>query len=335
MEGFFLFLYHYFFLSSAICSPGTKNNYPLDQLLSLGKLSLIFISLNFFSFYAKDSSIKKILKATLVISLFMIVIEIIFFKQPVDKFVIFGLVLPRYAFVVGEVNYSGFFFFTLFLIACLQKHRLYSYCFLMLSLATFSRGIFVAGLIFFFLFFLKKTIPKSLEFLLPSFLVFFILYPFINILAAKYLPRDKSFYLSKLSTDRYFLHTVYSIEGIKRITGNGYMQSRKKIRENLENHKKEFPWIKIRKHNYVEHSLQVEVLSDFGLTGYLIFAFFLVKCFRIAWARSHIHGMAFISFLTMTSFLNVLSEWTFIFFMGYMISLSKECFNIHAFMNNK
>lgn len=287
---------------------------PISMVARLAQLTCIVCFMNFIYFHLNRRRLIFILKAVSILSAVYFVSELIFVK-PRFVFEFLDFKIPRYNFIVGEVNFSGALFFGLFIISNYLKERFLQIIFLSLSIATFSRGVFLALLFFGLCLFVRMYIPKLLYPLLVTSLISVILYPLL-IVGANYLFDEETNRKITQKSGRYYLHAIYSIEGSQSLIGNGYFESKKKVHDYLKSYDKIFPWMHERLDDNEQHSIQVQVLSDFGILGYVFFSLFLILV-ALNIARKDVDLFICLnSLLVIFSFLNGLSEWIFWFFLG-------------------
>ena len=302
------------------------NGLPLEQLLRLGQLFLTVMFFNHLSFNLNDSIVNNIIKSIALLSIILFAIELLFIK-PKFFFSIGGFSLPRYSFIVGEVNFSGAVFLGMFFLSLLTGQRAFAILFLVFALFTLSRAVFLSLCVFFILYIAGKITSRFQKILFRILLAILLLYPLLPIGMNTYLPDHMSTFLGNQSP-RYYLHATYSLEGIKNPFGAGYFQSLKKIKQYHKKYKMIVSWHKNKRVSREAHSLQIQVLSDFGLTGYILFALFIMAVFRLITKNGRLHTICFLALLVNFTFLNGLSEWIFYFFTAFNINhyLKKDNF---------
>ena len=121
-------------------------------------------------------------------------------------------------------------------------------------------------------------------------------------------------------TPRYYLHSVYTIKGVEKPFGAGYFKSRTLIKGYLKEYEKEYPWMFEGYDLAEQHSIQVQVFSDFGMIGYLLFSWFIFSLSRLIYVLGEEFSVAFISLLVNFSFINGLNEWVLWTSFGFYLS---------------
>ena len=295
------------------------NGFPQEQILRLCQFFLILMFFNYISFNIDLEVIKNILTTIAILTLVFFTAELTLSDQ-IGHILIKGLKIPHYSFLVGEANFSGVLFLGLFLVSFLVKERKFAALFFVFSLLTFSRAVFLSVVVFIVLAVLNKISKSLLKDMCTVLLVLLLSYPFLSVLSNKFLPPELSMKVAEMSP-RYYLHGVYSFEGMKSVLGEGYFQSKHKIDDWALEYESKFLWMAQWKHreSAEQHSLQVQVISDFGLVGYLLFSIFIVLAFKVVWNNGPYYAISFLTLLINFSFLNALNEWIFYFFLAVNI----------------
>jgi hypothetical protein len=191
-----------------------------------------------------------------------------------------GLSLIRLQGPIGEVNYSAIIVCGLGLMALLfNKTNLLiaSFVILLTSLSRTASLVLVIGSILFFFFrkFKNGTLVRYFN------LFFFIVLasmPLTIFLISKFGSIELVRFLETVSSGRYFLYLPYVDMGIDNFFGMGYFRGWNNYHLYLEPHLDLAN--SIRGHQLNEqHSIFIQVFSEFGIAGYGLFLYFL-NCLR-------------------------------------------------------
>lgn len=69
-----------------------------------------------------------------------------------------------------------------------------------------------------------------------------------------------------------------------------------------------------------QHCMYIQIFSEFGILGYVVFIFFFKKILTIAYSQSFYLAASWLSLLAGFLFLNGLSEFILFFFIGYILN---------------
>ena len=303
------------------------NDMPSDQIIRIGQSLLLVMFFNFLYFYLTRDFLLMTLKIVGVLTLVLFLLELTF-DMSMFKRNLFGILLVRYSLIVGEPNFSGVLLVGMAQLAFFCKKRFFFWGFVLLSLSSLSRAVFIAYIFWGIMFLLSCFGQRIFRVASWIVLILFLLYPFVISQLHHFMPFHFNRIMS-IQSPRYYQHMYYSNEGIKKIWGEGHFQSRKKYREYWEKYKEQYPWIR----NYYkgeQHSLTVQVLSDFGWMGYLFFSLFILQIFKTVYASGVQYVTGLLVVLVNFSFLNGLNEWIFYFFIACCLTVfspRKECYN--------
>ena len=296
------------------------NGLEFYNIVKLTQLFLVFMGTAFMAQYMTRENLRKGLSSTAVLAVLMLIYEVFFAGtrwHPLYR-ISKHVILPRYDLIHGETNYSAVFLLSLFFISFLERKKILSRIFLILSLLSLSRGATLAYLVFIALVFIKKKYSHLIKYILYGLLFMFLLYPFVNLILYHYASDGVRTGLMKLSA-RHRIHAAYTEYGLKNPFGGGYLNfiraSLKDFYKGTENNKS------LPKHAVVvrsnQHSLSVEVISEFGIIGYGIFCFFMFRFFNKTYNNGRDNAIALISLLTAFLFLKGFSLYPFHLFIAY------------------
>lgn len=225
----------------------------------------------------KDEFLDWINKFAIAISVIVIILELILTPELGwhDRA---GFGIPRFNMIVGEPNFSTFFFVTLFTLNIYRKKYLFSFPFFIFMLMTHSR-MGILALIVCLPMVLLRNKQRVLKFFNWTGFSLFFLYPFALLVTDKLLSvSGKIFMINKLST-RYYLHLGYMDMWKENPLGVGYYNGKNHIQTFLT------PKLDYLKNtlNQTEvefaeqHNMFVQTFSELGFLGALILIWFFYK----------------------------------------------------------
>jgi len=231
----------------------------------------------------------------------------------------------RFSFIVGEPNFSGLLYFSSFLIKINLKKYWSSSISIILMLLTFSRGIALGLTVFILLYVLYKLSEKYFKIIIYILGISIICYPVTLYAFSKLADASMQMYFLSLSP-RYYLHLAYinmfldnPFFGVGYRSGINYLPEYiYGLKTHLIINLQYFSPLEISE----QHSLFIQVLSEFGAISYLIFGLFLYKLFSMALKHSEILAISCLSFSVSLLFLNCLSEMSFYMFIAFIIKTS-------------
>ncbi len=234
--------------------------------------------------------------------------------------------IKRFFYLVGEPNYSGFFFASLFLSSIMLKEYKWIIIWLPLTFLTLSRTPLLLLASFttlypLFLIFKKKFLWLGYLFLSLLFLKPFILYCLFYSLSVDILKQ-----LINITT-RFYLHPAYVEMFFDKPLGVGLGNAHRYFTpyiKNIEPFLQQEIGLALKSiENAEQHSLFLQILTETGILGYLCFLIFLFKFFSYLWKRSQRVAVLFLCFLSMTTTLNTLYEF------GYYFVITITLFTSH------
>lgn len=230
-------------------------------------------------------------------------------------------VVPRYVGLAGDPNFSGILcaVAAMILFSFREKGKVFiGLIIVFISLFTFSRTVLIVYIAFSLGLLIGRKLLRIYCFIL---LILLFLFPVFLLLTDNYASIDDKVFLTKITSTRYPFWVAYSSSGFQRPLGNGYFNSIGDalnfidVDLLLRNDLSEYVNQDLVRSNGVrsvfieQHSLQLQILSDFGVVGYLSF-WFLV--FVIIWAMlmsGHRQALVIVCSLVGYTFINALSEW--------------------------
>ena len=289
-----------------------KDFYSLIKTIQLA-FNIFFF--NFLIKTLKKNHISKILQYSLIISIASIMINMIAEQRvpSIKSFLGFSIDF-RYMGLTGEPNYSAIFSFFIFLISISIKKYKISIFSLIPILFNGSRAVYLAIFIFVTYKTLEKTLPKkSLKYIVIFNLILLPALPFITkSLYENTSTKNKNFLMHK-SSHRIPYQNLYIQKFLNKPFGFGYYRSKKQVKAN-EVPKYSFKIID-------QHNTYLQILTEFGIIGFLAFSFFIYKLFSFFTISKQI---ILISFLNAFYFVNGLNELSLYLFIGSLIILESN-----------
>jgi hypothetical protein len=232
-----------------------------------------------------------------------------------------GFIVPRYVGLAGDPNFSGMLcaVAAMMLFSFREKYKFFvGLVIVFISLFTFSRTILVV----YFVFSLGMLMGRKLLRIYCWFLLALLfLFPVCLLLIDNYASIDDKVDLTKLTSTRYPFWVAYCASGMQSPLGNGYFNSLEDalnyidvdflLRNDLSEYVNQ-DLVRaegVRSVFIEQHSLQLQVLSDFGVIGYLSFWFLI---FVLIWDVLKIDNkkaLVIVGSLVGYTFINALSEW--------------------------
>lgn len=313
---------------------------PLYLLLFWGFLSLLFkescigflrlvhvFALSGFSLYlvslkGKSSLFyKQYSKVVTILAFIVLIFEMTFLGSAGEKS-LFGYVGFRYEGLFGESNYSSIVLLIVMILHYIQKRLCWSIITGLLCIPLLSRGLGLSCICFSILLIVYEINRKAFK--IFSYLMFILLAftPLWVLLVNWYADQSFIFMIEKLSAGRYFLWLPYIQMGLDNVFGVGFFQGEIHYAKYLAPHLELVDEIRGHQINQ-QHSLFIQVFSEFGVVGYLllIWQFFVVlwKCQGQRFTTALFCGV-----LVGFSFLNGLTDYNLFFTLGFALGQFKE-----------
>jgi len=298
--------------------PMMQFGFSFGHVGRLGQLFLIVVFMSFVSINFEKENFRKLATGLLILSLIFFFSELLF-TEPKHLFEKFNLNIPRYHFILGEVNFSGALFAGMFYLTFSQRMKWVSFGFLLLSLMTLSRGVMFAYIIWLAIWCISKFSKPFFKSVFNLGIGLFLLYPVVMVGLNSFMPIEINKKMTRV-TPRYYLHSIYTIKGIEKPFGAGYFKSRALVKDYLKEFEEKYPWMFEGYDLAEQHSIQVQVFSDFGVIGYLLFSWFIFSLSRMIYSLGEEFSVAFISLLVNFSFINGLNEWILWTSLGFYLS---------------
>ncbi|MBT3981973.1 MAG: hypothetical protein HOE90_11500 [Bacteriovoracaceae bacterium] len=291
---------------------------------AIPRLGQLWCLLYFCSFIEKQMPkeiLDKSIKLIAVMGFLFIFVEMIF-GPPLEGYIPFLKTdFTRQYGIYGEPNFSAMLMFGVALYLIVFGFYKFSLLAIIALVFTVSKGTMLALLLFFALFSLKK-LKRLQTWALNILMIVFLFIPLPIYMSGKMLSYPQKLFMHQLTSKRYFLFLPYIKMGIDHPLGVGYFQGPKYIANYQKSEISEFSEEqKARILALQQHSIFVQIFSEFGLIGYLIFSFQLWWLFKISLKnREYEISAAFVSVLAGFSLLNGLSEMTLYLFIGLIMS---------------
>jgi len=298
--------------------------YQENYFSILKELQLILLL--FFSSYLASqishSSFISTAKIILFLSLLIFTLEYITLGPVLGYRDFFGIKLPRYVGPIGEFNFTGLLLSGISLIFLINRKYLFFIITLFVMLFPASRGAYLPVIVFLFVVFLHLLTQRNRKiskFILYSLFYTIVSYPFIVYFMHHSLGNieiEKT--LAIFSSMRYVYHVHYVDLGFHFPFGLGYFNGLEYLRNNITSIGGLFIF------NYLpileQHCMYIQIFSEFGFIGYIVFILFFRRILVIAYQQSFLLAAAWVSILTGFLFLNGLSEFILFFFIGYILN---------------
>lgn len=282
----------------------------LGQVVCLSGFSLSLVKWN-------KKELKNFFLYTLLISTIAFLIEIVWYGPVGEPKHFFGFLVSRYNGPVGESNYSAILIAGIGLLSLYKKYWYFFAWALVLLFYTASRTgalVLSVGLLLYIIFLIIDIKYKRM--FNRTFLIALLLSPFIIILFNKYANIDYKITVENISNGRYFLFIPYLDMGLDNIFGVGYFNGRLLYPTYLEPIKSLVDSIRGHQMNE-QHNIFIQVFSEFGVIGYMIFILFLFKVYiDLSKKCDEEFIMLFFVLLFGYSFLNGLNDMIIYFFIG-------------------
>jgi hypothetical protein len=291
-----------------------------SSIARCGQVMAMGLFTEFIFRYLKKEQIEDFIRA----SLFWGISYNLFFwvLTPNKIYKSYGFVkLPMIDGIIGEPNFSGLYFLGCMLYFFLNKNLKWASVSFLLILMTASRSMIFTAALGGFIFGLQQLPAfKKIATWGARLLGFsLILYPFLFMGLYKFAPKNKHELLNKLTSGRFGIHSVYADMALKKPFGVGYFKGKNYFNENRYGDDLKFPTnhLKINeKYTYEQHSVFIQVLSEFGFLGYLFFAFFVISFFIHLYRADEVLANYFIVLLFPLTQLNGLHEFILYFFLA-------------------
>ena len=239
-------------------------------LIRLGQLTCMLGFSYFICDWINEERLLLVCRYMIIISCITFILEI-FFKGAVSaKHIAFNFYLPRFEGPMGESNFTAIIFAVCSMVFFHYKKWMFSGLSFILIVLCASRtsAIMVLLFIIFNLMFLKRR--DYLRYVAGVMFFFMLISPFMIWLIERYADLPIRSALERASAGRYYLQVAYVDMGIKNILGVGYFNGWNQFMEYLTPY---LPIVdSIRTHqNNEQHSIFIQVFSEFGVIGYLFF----------------------------------------------------------------
>ncbi|WP_157680695.1 O-antigen ligase family protein [Bacteriovorax sp. Seq25_V] len=209
--------------------------------------------------------------------------------------------------LIGEPNYTGFFYFGSIIYFIYTKKYRYIPIALVIILSCASRTFLICSVVSILIYFLSFNLKRLLSYLI---LYSVISYPILVSLLYQF--SDTSFHLlaTKITNGRFAIHCVYLDMFLKNPLGVGFFNGAKRFAQQRANEANVFPIhdMDLYISNYQQHSLNFQILSEFGIIGYLLFCYFIFSLHKHVSSYSSKLALLLTLFIFPTMQLNVTNE---------------------------
>ncbi|NND65522.1 MAG: O-antigen ligase family protein [Gammaproteobacteria bacterium] len=202
----------------------------------------------------------------------------------------------RLAGMIGEPNFNGALYGTLALLAFYVRKKWFALAFVCLAMFSLSRGFGVALVVWLLAVLFNRTRFGGLFFW--SAVLFFVLQPIFLWIIDLRITDELRELLVIVSSHRYAHWTSYLNMGLSSPLGVGYFQG-------IVIEASYGSVIKAQQ----AHNLPLQVFSEFGWFGYLLFSSFILNTARNVWKYARGVAPMLVYLIVVYSFLNALSEW--------------------------
>jgi hypothetical protein len=239
-------------------------------------------------------------------------IEVVLFPSLPKNTLRYQIFSFRYAGAMGDANFSAFLAGTVFWLGILVKKRGVVWLSLILLPFFNSRGAWLALGMAGGLGVVLRSAPRLGR--IVAVLVFcgVVGYPLWIGGISRWGGDGLSERLNQITSWRYALHQAYGRLGLERpLLGWGYFNARSRIEGYLSKTALQSTTDPTRTRLPEQHSVYLQVFSDFGAVGYALFVFFLWRVFRVSARAGPAGGALWCYVMTGLLFLNGLGEWAF------------------------
>jgi hypothetical protein len=260
---------------------------------------------------------------------------------------LFGFLIPvpRHVGLAGDPNFSAVLYscmsYILFLNRPSKSDVYVGLILAFISLFAFSRSSFLMHLVFLIGFSLSRI---QLKYYCYAMIAALFAFPFVLGLSSNTMSVDHKINLTKSTSTRYPFWIAYIKASHDKPLGYGYFNSKEHSQMFVEEAILDDP----RSFNYYDrdkyisngvaaifieqHCWQVQVLSDFGLVGYVFFWMSFLTILQRAVRKNPHSALLMICSFTGYTFINALSEWGFWFTIATVIVMS-ESLGMNSFLS--
>ena len=265
----------------------------MSSLDSFVRSFQFLLLVSFFDFVLRNITIEKIklyIYSPAIVALIVLIYDLV-----VGNFIpasknLFGFdITRRYWGVTNEPNFSAAALGILFLLCMHLNKKKLATVYLLLCIPTMSRNIIIMLVVFTFFSFVYRYLAQFLRGLSFAFVIFSILLPMtIGYIDDQIQDRPLLQYkLSILTSERNDLYARYRYMFLENPMGVGLMNGKKLLA--IPNKKYSF-----YKH-LEQHNLFVQILTEFGIVGFILWAFFITKMILISTRINLVYLMSILS----------------------------------------
>lgn len=233
-----------------------------------------------------------------------------------------GVTLPRLVGIMGNANYSAILYLCLMLLFLFseEKRKIQAGYFIgIISFFTLSRATVLAGCIVLVAYYIKKIFGNKLyKFYVYICFGVVLLFPIVLLSTNNIISESGKVVLTKWSSLRYPYWVAYADVGLKHPFGVGYFNAENFVSKKCKEHREDIVALVHKaepgQHKSVgsiqQHSLQLQVISEFGWIGYFILTFPLLKLIHALMMDDDVHILVLLALFIGYTFINGLSDWT-------------------------
>ena len=289
----------------------------LLQVFCLTGFSLFIINLG----KRKYEFLKQYSIITTILGIVVLIAEYRFIGHSGEKD-LFGYSVPRYEGIFGESNYSSLLLLLVFAIHFVQKRLRWAVFTVVLCLPLLSRGMALSLFLFVALYFLERINRRLFYRTILWIFSFLSAAPFLVLFINNQFNPQTFEFIERLSAGRFYLWLPYIEMGLDNILGVGFFNGETFYPKYLNSHLEVVDNIRGHQINQ-QHSLFIQIFSEFGPVGYLLFIWQLFKIVKLG-CHHHFALCLFSSMILGFSFLNGLTDFNLFFAIALCVGSFKE-----------
>lgn len=312
-------------IPSAIAVLFFEGSIDLQSVARLAQLTCLILFSSFIQTNMTISQLKKLLFSVEVLSISTVFLELICPFEKMTPNFIFPFI-DRLHLIVGEPNFSALLLFGCFSLRLYLREFKRSILLVILIILTGSKTGLVSVLLAVFYFIFSNLQPKFFKYFSLMVLVTLLSYPFFNYFVInKATNTTTKENLIKLTTNRYYIHLLYTQIALDKPAGIGYTKAHPYYQKNFYHLKeKTIPNVEIRDPDLNEqHSFYIHALSELGFQGYLLISFFILLVYKRIFEEPKKQALL-ISIMTFIIFLNSQNEMILWLIFGFLLKPQSE-----------
>lgn len=308
-------------LSLALTQQSFNSALRLAQLLGLVGFA------QYLAEHFADEDYAQLEKSLLTLAAGWLFAECLWFGWIPDKEILPGIRVSRLEGIVGESNYSGLLCAIVTASIWVRRRSWWCALGLVTVLLTSSRVALIVLVLAATIGLFVKLPQRLGRRLLQVFLLLLLSYPFILFGTEHLTTIEQQRWINQIYSARFSIHLSYLAMFFEHPFGVGYFHGPELFAQYaglgsklmLSGHTYPIDHAPV----YQQHGLFIQVLSEFGVLGYIVFSYFLWKLLENALMRSM--GTAFLLVTSMCGFvsLNVLGDFTFFYVISIPFAMRK------------